>query len=728
MGQRHAPRLRSLGYARRAPTLETPPTILPIESMDRSQADTAPAAEGGGTPPARAGRLGVWLGAGHKHLDTIRRRLGRRWLKIRPGAQQTADRLESGLSALPAHKREIEHVIHAAGQRFSSLTDTLMELTRTSGLLVDDGESLLVLASGKNEGEAVLKGALHLLQNPLQYLASCAGIHEKLIERLEHCDRQIRDILALKSELETTIAPLTYVQILFKIESATLSPDLQEMFIGVSRDIRRLEEDVSRMFAEKFLHLGEMHQAILQVLGQLRAAQPTYRRLGYEKKNQIAETLGKLERELVENSAKNFNLSTTTRALAGEVQKVVLGLQFHDIVTQKSQHLLRSIDESINLHHASHHGDRETALATLHRNASLQQGHLHAIEHDLEEAYTQIEDGVKNTLEHAAQLDTSCVALRDLNTVTVAPDGMIQILLETIEETRAIIDSTHRDALDAHQRLEPIESSAQALTTSMTELSVSMHLIALNAQIQAVRLGTDTGLETLAASTVDASVQTTNFSLASGQKLQDLATALSQVIGEFDQLRSIGEEQSRLLREHGKETETSLHALRDRSINSLVAIGDHAQSVKDHCARALAVCADARSCQSRLATTRAHFETLVTELAALNGGSLQSEENRHDWKHRYTMASEREVHAAVLAGRAPVAVSQIAHADANLELFAEPAPEPDSPSPIASDPSPFDPSPSPTADSPPPEEEPTDKPKASSSKAEKNLGDNVELF
>jgi translation initiation factor 2B subunit (eIF-2B alpha/beta/delta family) len=696
--------------------------------MDRSSADSDITTSDGATCPASPWHPAAWIGASRHRWERLRRTVRQRWKRISPNSSVSNEKLQAALAALPARKRDIDQAIQSAGQRFTTITDTLLALTKTSGELVNDGERLLLLASGKNEGEAVLKAAIHLLQNPLQYLASCASIHEKLIERLEHCDRQIKDILSLQSELQTTIAPLTYVQILFKIESATLTPDLQEMFIGVSRDIRRLEEDVARMFAEKFLHLGEMHQAILVVLSQLRAAQPTYRRLGYEKKNQIAETLEKLERELVENSSKNFSLSTTTRALSAEVQKVVLGLQFHDIVTQKAQHLTKSIDESIALSASLQSDTRETALAALQQSTALQQGHLHAIENDLDEAYTQIETGIKNTLEHAASLDTSCVALRDLNTVTVAPDGMIQILLETISETRTIIGDTHRDALEAHRKLEPIEASAKSLTTSMTELSVSMHLIALNAQIQAVRLGTDTGLETLAACTVDASVQTTNFSLASGNKLADLAASLSAVIGEFDQLRTIGEEQSSNLQQHGKETETNLHALRDRSINSLVAIGDHAQAVKDHSDRVLTCCHEARQIQAGLATTRAHFEALSKQLAEQASTEAHTENKPSDWKHRYTMASEREVHAAVLAGRAPVAVSQIAHADANLELFDAPIADTSAHDTTSTDFASPETAAIDTSPPPAPDADPVETPKASAPKAEKNLGDNVDLF
>jgi len=618
------------------------------------------------------------------------------------------------LSELPVHRQELAEAMEGVGKHFADIGEVLDRMTDAGSNLVSEGQRLLILASGRSDGETVLESAIALLHTPLDFLQTCATSLETFIARLEKCESQIREILTLRAKLEDTIAPLNYIQKLYKIESARLDPELRQMFVAVSQDIAHLEAKVAGMFREKFALLGTMHTTIGAVLNHLRSVLPVHRRLGREKKQQIANTLVELQLELEKNVSRDLRLSSATRAITGEIGNVVVGLQFHDILTQKTQHLNQSFEQSQahtdNLKGRSGNRLVDTLFGLSEANR-LQSAHLSAIRHDLGEAMDTISAGIEQTINHTRQLDESCVALTELNKVTVAPDGMIQILLDTIHETREIVTSTVTQAVQAHEQLTPIEAMAQSLTSTMTDLSVTMHHIALNAQIQAVRLGEGTGLEVLAATTVEVSFATTTFSNEALEKLNGLATAITQVTADFANLRTSGREHTHILETRGRRMESELHSLRDRSLVALAAVGTHTQSIQTLAHSVLDHCRPDPCVECRLEDADVQLKAISGNLTGVLKGLRDSRETPSgDWKGRYTMASERDLHAAVLGQQAAPITSMVDHAEANTELFDLSAPADLLPmsSPAAT-----------------PERT---EPQASKKEAEASLGANVDLF
>ncbi len=614
-------------------------------------------------------------------------------------------KLGLSLSNSRARQRRLTEVMKTVESRFTAIGDGVEKMTTASNTLVTDGQRLLVLTSGQSVGEAVLESAIGLLQSPLGYVEQCANSLEGFVERLENCEQQIRCILGLQAQLEATIAPLSYIQVLYKVESSGLPTELQQMFVAVSHDIANLQANVAGIFKEKCAVLGSMHKTIADVLLHLRTVLPVHRKLGDEKKSQIAQTLADLQVELEKNGERDSQLSSTTRAVAAEVGKVVVGLQYHDIVTQKTAHLTQLFRESetkgAKISQERGHQLSEK-LGALRESNRLQQAHLAAIRQDLGEAMSTIAGGVRQAVTCTDQLDDGCVTLADLKKVTVAPDGMIQVLLNTIRETRDIVNSTLSDANKAHGELSPIETLAKSITSTMTDLAVTMHLIALNAQIQAVRVGEGTGLEVLAINTVRVSAATTSFSQEALEKLNGLAALITEVIGDFAKLRESGTGHLQMLKDRGSEVEKELLALRTEGLDALEGVASHTQSIKETAAEILALCESDPEVEKRLEGTRLGLEEsgALFELLAhrIQAPLARSEET---WRDRYTMASEREVHAAVVGAAAVESQSMVEHAAANTELFESIPPVP---------------------------VEPAAKAPASSAPVEADLGANVDLF
>jgi len=203
-----------------------------------------------------------------------------------------------------------------------------------------------------------------------------------------------------------------------------------------------------------------------------------------------------------------------------------------------------------------------------------------------------------------------------------------------------------------------------------------MHHIALNAQIQAILLGTGTGLEVLAAKTVSVSVETTTFSDDALTKLNDLAASLTEVTRECAGLSASGLEHRQILDGQGKTVEQELHGLRNRSLEALSSVTRHAGAIQSSANEILEQGRPDENVVERFeATNRFIGETrqLIDVLPAELRQPAETED-RESWKTKYTMESEREVHAAVLEGRTPaLAATQLTQENADsTELFGDP--------------------------------------------------------
>lgn len=654
-------------------------TLPPASSAPADQTSVASPDAGGSV----GGKIREQVRRGLKRLCVHADHFRHRWDSSH---QMSLQKLGISLSHSRAQRRRLTEVMKTMESRFTSIGDRVEKMTAASSRLVSEGQRLLVLTSSQSQGEAVLESAIGLLQSPLGYVEQCADSLEGFVQKLENCEEQIRCILGLQAQLEATIAPLSYIQVLYKVESAALPTELQQMFVAVSHDIANLEANVAGMFKEKCAVLGSMHKTIADVLHHLRTVLPVQRKLGEEKKSQIARTLADLQVELEKNGERDSHLSSTTRAVATEVGRMVVGLQYHDIVTQKTAHLTQLFQESEakGAHIAQARGSElSEKLGVLHESNRLQLAHLAAIRHDLAEAMSTIAGGVRQAATCTGQLDEGCATLADLKKVTVAPDGMIQVLLDAIRETRDIVNSTLSDAGKSHGELNPIETMAKSITSTMTDLAVTMHLIALNAQIQAVRVGEGTGLEVLAINTVRVSAATTSFSQEALDKLNGLASLITDVIGDFSKLRETGLSHLQMLKDRGSEVEKELLALRSEGLEALSGVASQTQTIKELCGKILQDCEPDAEFEKRFEGTAACLEEaggLFNSLADKIKAPLERSEE--SWRERYTMASERDVHAAVVGASVAVeAKSMVEHAAANTELFESIPPLPVDPAP-----------------------------------------------
>jgi len=313
------------------------------------------------------------------------------------------------------HKAELDLRQASSGleAQFLATSSELERLAYFGDRFVKRVEKLVGLATGKECDGSVFSNAIRLIEQATQFLVGCQEQTVRMLELLRNYNTQIEQLLGVETELQRTMLPLKFVQTLFRSESAPLGPAVQQMFGALTQEMEGLHSQVRDIFGTKFKQLEQTHRTIGQVIGQLDQQASSLRQVTSAQKVQIESTLETLRKEMISNHERDARLSKLSRNLAHEVEQVVMGLQFQDIINQKLQHVtaaLPQIESKYAEFQAAPNASAVTeSLQFLHQSCRLEAGQLQAAQDELAKAELAIQDGVQKVLAHLTEMDSECL-------------------------------------------------------------------------------------------------------------------------------------------------------------------------------------------------------------------------------------------------------------------------------------------------------------------------------
>lgn len=606
----------------------------------------------------------AWLG--RVRLSSLGWKLGKKRAKA-PGQNRRLETMHQAKAGL----KEAMDILEG---NFLKVGDNLEAMDTNSRKLVVQCENLIHLASGGEEGEQLLREALDVLREPLDYLGFCMDQHERLLDLLGQCVSKTEGLIQIRERMHDAISPLTFMAVLFKIESAYLDEEHKATFMTVTNEVEQLHRLVDETFAENARQLDQAHETLAGVRGRLEADFRSHAKLISSKKEGIAKAISSLDEQMARNNERDMRLHEHGQQLAREVSGIVMGLQFQDIIKQKCDHVAEALDDA-------HAGDLNWG-----QTLALQVCQLDSIRNDLSQGVATVSSGLTQIDRRTEELSQSSVSLENIESMTAAVDGMVQLLLDMLADVHDTISLMAELSEQGHVAVQPAGGLARDMTHTTVELAINMRLIALNAQIRSVQSGQGTGLEILASRTAEISGEINDISAQLSGNLTELHSAIDEMLALFGRFRNEGSQCLTGLEQRRKPMEDRLHSLRDRTLQAVAELGN-----------------DLDRMRATTGEVKALMEVLPQseEKLRLVGGVLEQgckeDEDETDRKaaleslnQRYTMASEREVHEAFLAARQGGAAA-VPAVQALSKMAPEPAPlfeefgsEPAAPAPAPS--------------------------------------------
>lgn len=622
---------------------------------------------------------------------------------------------------LRAASLELQRASGELETQFLATSSEMEVLAGHGDQFVKQVQKLVGLATGKECDDSVFSKAIQLVERATQFLTGCQAKTDEMLELLRDYNTQVKHLLGVEAELNRTMQPLQFVQVLFRVESASLDLGVQQMFGSLTQEIEGLHSQVREIFGTKFQQLEQTHQTIEQVIRQLAKQSHSLQQVVSAKKAQIESSLATLKEEMIANAERDSRLGRLSKEMAREVEQIVMGLQFQDIISQKLQHVKDALPAIENKFTAFETNPGEAAanepLRFLQQSCRLEAGQVQAAQAELAKAETTIRSGIEKVLANLTEMDSHSLSLDEFKLLTTSFDGMVQTLVEMIEEVRRLVAATVSSAAEAYELLRPLGSLASDLTVIVEDISARIHLIGLNAQVQAARAAEEnagTALEVLSARTSEISTETSRISQQAAAQLDAVAAGLAESVKAFEKLRADGLTQQALLDQRGCDEEQQLHAFRDSALETLRAIGSSLDDIRAQAQRALATIQFADFHEVTLPALRtplAGIAEAAEHLLQSQGCDAAPVSLIESLQRDYTMASERKVFAEVMQGNC-AAASPAPEAGLDIELFADlPAVTHEEPLPTMQ-----------------PEKEAVPPPENGAPPARDELGGNVELF
>lgn len=612
--------------------------------------------------------------------SALRQRLAASWTRLLPLSRRVRRKMPGHFEQVRVAAADLDTAMGEIEARFLHVGNTLETTTTLGRDLVEHCEALIALSLGQGGGEITIATAAQHIWDAIEFVERNDQRMAVLIGQLTEANEQIRQTLKAERTLERTIAPLTVIQTLFRVESAGLPYEVQEMFHALGREIDRIRGRVESGFREKFQLIGEIHailsRAITHVATEQKRAQESLGGL----RRHLTDSLAAMKASYEKNRDRDTRLTSVSQGVAAETCKVVMALQLQDILSQKYQHTRKVLQEMAGSLGSlpSPRTEACQALRFIQQSGQIANAQLAAMAEELNKAGQTIGGGLQQINRLMDTLDGDCLAVRDLDSVTTGVDGAVQILLDSLADVRRLVSASVTHATEVHRTIAPIGGMTTNFTSFMRELSLEIHLIGLNAEVQAAHVGRGTGLEVLSARTSAISRETSQLSEGLAVQLDALTGGLDQVVVRFREIRDENNQFGVTLDAEITRDSALLHDYRDSALKVLLHISDQLPKL---------------TAQTRSANEQADFSavaapqiaTLQTVLAALvnaarsmadeSGITVATQGLTDRFISSYTMRSQVEIHHAALGkptGQVPDAATPAAPPD--IELFGSDTP------------------------------------------------------
>lgn len=553
------------------------------------------------------------------------------WKRILPGSARAVRISRSGIDIVQSHVDRGNHALESA---FLELGQCLEPLSDQMTRLLDARQQLADLASGRIEGKALFEEAVEFLHRPLSHIDDLNSKHTELLELLSRCEERTGAMLRFQQEIRDILAPLSYVEVLFKVESASLGRDDSDTFFAVSDEIARMRHRVDETFEANYESLLKAHKTLAQVHRRQSREFVNHSELIASKRMGIDQSIGRLDDALSRNSHFDFHTKTLSDRLAERIGELVSALQMQDIVKQKCDHIMAGLSSL-----RSHQGMTP-------RMVDLAVNQLESVRKDVSNSSSTIGQGLDGVIEQALEIERFCMCQDGFDGMIASADGMVQILLDALSETEGIIEVTNSLITESHEAAAPAREVVLNISAALVELSINMRLIAINAQIRSAQVAEGTGLSTLAAHTAEISNSITRIGEKVAVDIDELRSDMKRMFELFDEFERAGQQHAELLDSESDTVKARLHRLRDRTLDVFNSIGEVVSAVQTASNMARGHVSRVPESSGDLSRAQDILERLKVHLGSSDSGKLSKRELEHMARQadRYSMSSERQIH------------------------------------------------------------------------------------
>lgn len=337
---------------------------------------------------------------------------------------------------------------------------------------------------GSPSAESVLVTSARTCSEVLQFGEEGQDISVQIREDLDELERLSRRILRIETDIQEQMRPAEVVQVLLRIECARLDEVARAPLEALSIEIARTCQKMATTMEEEFELVEQTNQRVTGMIEHVRQLEK-HQNIARLRREELTADMSMLQADAQMMAEQNEMLSAISRDLDRAVSKVMQAMQFQDIVGQRWDHIQQGVDQIAR----SAKWNDEVAFQCLLQHAQLVEANS-----EMAEALGRIDESF-----HAVRAASNRLADELQSTLGDPRRKEVHVRMHAVlHEALDMIRSNADEMRSADTMIAPLVDVAGKMGNHLGNVSHEMRIIALNAQIQAARFGSGTGLEVLA--------------------------------------------------------------------------------------------------------------------------------------------------------------------------------------------------------------------------------------
>ena len=595
-----------------------------------------------------------------------------RWLQRGPGpagccVETPADSngLESWIERFAVQKKVILSVSEDTEQEFASFGTEAVALFSQAETILAEVNTVVLAATDESAHQAV-----DLFEMLVADTETIIAKDQSEMECL------IRDMSALWSGILTQVGtlsrhrsaiddavrlPLSLLKIGFRVEGACHQRDIAKILDAVGVEAYILGKKVVICTDAQFAALESVGRSMQKLILDLRGMSEEVRREHAETTGQILELKRHAEQLRGARQAQGQvaqQIETTGRELQLEFNRVVMAFQCHDITRQQLEHVVEAFESTLP---AVSDSCGSATPALLHQTVKVQIHQTQSALGGLRSASKEFKQGMDQIARLANDLEKNISDYRNLSSV----DEVFRAL-EGLALIHSMVAERARIKCGVGETACVIFEQVTDCSASINELTLDLRILAINAQVQAVNAEHHQVVERLAREMREVS----DSIKISAEALTGDVQSIKKQLGEFAaEAWSFGSHQKHRdvpIDESVARCIDLLKGMQEKVSAGLSKSDSLQRDLQPRIANLLAKVHFPELAAQRLVTVIQFFLEVKEMTQPVGEHSESSMQALASMETNYTMASEREVHALVLANSA-----QAVETPAEIELFSE---------------------------------------------------------
>lgn len=381
-------------------------------------------------------------------------------------------------------RQDMDKTFHQLGNGLDSLmsANTICMKKAKASVRASAGS----IASSSGESTTILAEAAEVCRRALRFTEAGAEHTNRIRLSLNELETFSRKIQQLGTEISDHMRPAEVVQVMLRIECSRLDEVARAPLEALCAEITRVCDRMNSTVEAEFELVAKTLDTVLAMTDfaemlESRKQQSDLRRA------ELGDEMVELDQSAIELAERDQLLETRSASLGKAISGLMQAMQFQDIVGQRWEH----VQDGFTRLAAASPNDPEAGW-----NAIVQQAQLDEANSEMAEALSSIEDGLQNVCRTEESLKDQLQA-----TLADSRRQLMNVRMHAVLfEVWGLAKDNSAELLSIESLSAPLVQIAGKMGSRIGDVSHEMRIIALNAQIQAARFGSNTGLEVLAES------------------------------------------------------------------------------------------------------------------------------------------------------------------------------------------------------------------------------------